>query len=36
VNGQTLGADDGAAPSGERAVEISARVPSETLLFDLA
>ena len=36
VNGQTLGAGDGAAPSGERAVEISARLPNEALLFDLA
>jgi hypothetical protein len=36
VNGQTLAAGDGAALSGERAVEISARMPGEVLLFDLA
>jgi len=35
VNSHALAAGDGAALSGERAVEISARVPGEALLFDL-
>ena len=36
LNGSELRAGDGAAVSGERALEITARAPGEVLVFDLA
>lgn len=36
LNGETLAAGDGAAVSGERALELEALEPSQLLLFDLA
>jgi hypothetical protein len=36
MNGHRLGAGDGAAVSAESALRLTARVPSEVLLFDLA
>ena len=35
LNGKELGAGDGAAISGEQALEFAAKAPSQVLLFDL-